>query len=182
MENFYDIKSGLKGKRDSFEELSCQVFRRELSSDNNIFQRYRGDGGDGGVEAIIINEDSTEFGLQAKYWDNNSFSTSEVSQLTTSLETAINNHPNLKSYYISIPFNLTGIVANGKRGKSQTERFESWKNDCESKYKIKIILWDATSLSDLLHKHDTNGGLVGYWFEKDFFSHDSYIRQYEVTS
>ncbi|MBP3366068.1 MAG: hypothetical protein J6K96_03635 [Treponema sp.] len=176
MENFYDIKSGLKGKRDSFEELSCQIFHRELSVKSNTFQRYRGDGGDGGVEAVFINEDLSEIGLQTKYWENNSFGTSEITQLSKSLETAINNHPNLKIYYISIPFNLTGVVAEGKRGKSQTEKFKSWKNDCEAKYKTKIILWDATSLSDLLHKHDVSGGLYSYWFDSNCLSQENYIR------
>lgn len=158
MENFYDIKSGLKGKRDSFEELSCQLFRRELYSAERNFQRYRGDGGDGGVEAVYINEDLSEVGLQSKYWENNSFGTSELSQLSDSLTTALANHPNLKQYYISIPFNLTGKVSNGHRGKSQTEKFEEWKTKNENSYSIKIILWNSTVLSDLLHKHDNSGG------------------------
>ena len=98
MENFYDIKSGLKGKRDSFEELSCQIFRRELYSAERNFQRYRGDGGDGGVVAVYINKDFSEIGLQSKYWENNSFGTSELSQLSDSLTTALANHPNLKQY------------------------------------------------------------------------------------
>lgn len=176
MENFYDIKSGIKGKRDSFEELSCQLFRRELNSAERNFQRYRGDGGDGGVEAVYINEDLSEIGLQSKYWENNSFGTSELSQLSDSLTTALTNHPNLKQYYISIPFNLTGKVAEGHRGKSQTEKFEEWKTKNENSYSIKIILWNSTVLSDLLHKHDNSGGLYTYWFDINCLSYESYLR------
>ena len=175
MENFYDIKSGTKGKRYSFEELSCQIFRRELATTSNAFQRYRGDGGDGGVEAVFINEDLSEIGLQSKYWENNSFGYSEITQLTNSLEAAVKNHPNLNVYYISIPFNLTGTVAEGKRGKSQTDKFEEWRIKSESAYSLKIILWNSTVLFDLLHKHDKSGGIFKYWFDNNCLS----IEQYE---
>ncbi|MDF5720661.1 MAG: hypothetical protein PUP91_09270 [Rhizonema sp. PD37] len=58
--NFQHIRPYNGGLTDAFEELCCQIFQR--LSDNSIqnfhlpqgsqFQRFRGAGGDGGVEAL----------------------------------------------------------------------------------------------------------------------------------
>lgn len=52
--DFYKIRSTSKGQRDSFEELSCQLFYREFCNGYSSYERYRGDGGDGGVPSMPI--------------------------------------------------------------------------------------------------------------------------------
>ncbi|XZF65015.1 MAG: hypothetical protein ACSI46_10145 [Gloeotrichia echinulata DVL01] len=102
--NFQQIRPYNGGLTDAFEELCCQIFHR--LSDNSIqnfqlpkgsqFQRFRGAGGDGGVEAIWILPNGDKWGLQAKYFDK--LEASQFKQLNKSLQTAVKNHPELTQY------------------------------------------------------------------------------------
>ena len=51
MIDFSRISSFQSGQRDSFEELVCQLARRENFPQGSIYKRVDGAGGDGGVEA-----------------------------------------------------------------------------------------------------------------------------------
>ena len=126
--DFYNIRSLSKGETDGFEELCCQLFYHEFIDDKNEYLRFRGDGGDGGVEALFIYENGSKIALQSKYWKDRKFGTSQITQLTKSINTAKSNHPEIQKYYITIPFNLTGKVSSGSRGKSQSEKFNKWKD------------------------------------------------------
>jgi hypothetical protein len=45
---------GAGGQRDGFEELVCQLACHNCSvPSGSVFERYRGAGGDGGVEALL---------------------------------------------------------------------------------------------------------------------------------
>jgi len=167
--DFKQIRSTPKSKNDSFETLSVQLFQRSCDVHNQAtFISLRGDGGDGGVEAFFRNHNNNIIGIQAKYFFQ--LSTSELNQIKGSLETALINHPTLIEYWIYIPFDLTGRVAAGKRGKSEAERFEEWKNDVENQAILKgknliIKLCTATSILSQLLEIDTNGGMRKYWFD-----------------
>ena len=177
--DFYKIRSLAKGQTESFEELSCQLFYRKFVDEYLNYERYRGDGGDGGVEAIFFSSDNKKIAIQSKFWENNRFDSSQINQLTKSIDTAMNNHPEIKKYFIAIPFNLTGKVANGKKGKSQTEKFEEWKNKYEQKYSIEIKLLSRSILADLLLQYDMNGGLRTYWFNSKILTEDQYKNHIE---
>lgn len=110
--DFYKIRKTSKGQRDAFECLACSIFHKKFDNVGE-YQCYRGDGGDGGVEAVFIRPDQTEIGIQAKFWENCAFNSAQIGQLNDSLKTAMENHPNLKKYYVAIPFDLTGNVAGG---------------------------------------------------------------------
>ena len=87
-----------------FEELCCQLARREASGATK-FQRFRGAGGDGGVECLAHNSDGTVTGWQAKYvYDFDDL----LKQLTKSLDTAVDVHKTLTKYVVCFPFDLTG--------------------------------------------------------------------------
>ncbi len=75
--NFYNIRSIAKGQADGFEELCCQLFFREFN-DTNKYDRFRGDGGDGGVEAVFTFDDSSKIAIQAKNDSNLSILTDHV--------------------------------------------------------------------------------------------------------
>ena len=67
---FKDICPRMGNKEDSFEELCCQTFYRKikaLRSDLITYNRNRGAGGDGGVEAYWELTDGKEIGIQCKY-------------------------------------------------------------------------------------------------------------------
>ncbi len=167
--DFYNIRNTKKGKADSFESLVCSLFHKKFANIGE-YQRPRGDGGDGGVEAVFICPDNSEIGVQAKFWENNEFGSSQQSQLDNSLKTALANHPNLKTYYVAIPFDLTGNAAAGKRGKSQIQRFSEWKTKNETQYSIKIELWSKSVLIDILLELDTSNGLRRYWFDENILT------------
>ena len=65
-----DLRLDVTGERAAFEEFCCQLFRRasELAAGSQ-YRRIRGDGGDGGVEAIWILPTGEVWGLQAKFFD-----------------------------------------------------------------------------------------------------------------
>jgi len=169
--NFYKIRQTSRGRQDSFECLVCSLFHRKFANFGE-YQCYRGDGGDGGVEAIFISPDNSEIGVQAKFWENNEFGSSQQSQLDHSLKTALENHPNLKTYYVAIPFDLTGNVSAGKRGKSQTQKFNEWKSKSEKEHSVKIELWTKSILCDILLEVDFSKGLQRYWFDENILTEE----------
>jgi len=132
-----------------------------------VFARLRGAGGDGGVEALFTASDSAVFGMQAKYFFQ--LGSSELSQMKGSLAAARQNYPRLREYSIYLPFDPTGRVAGGKRGKSETERFKDWKMDVESKAELAgspltIHLIYRFEVERQLLASDPNGGWRRYWF------------------
>lgn len=174
--DFYKVRPISKGRAEGFEELCCQIFFREFNSDNNVYSRFRGDGGDGGVEALFNISNGNKIALQSKYWEDCKLGTSQIDQLSKSIKTAKTNHPEIIKYYISIPFNLTGKVSGGNRGKSQTDKFDEWKVKKENEFSVEIILWSQTRLSELIIKHDESGGFRKYWFDTTVLTDEHYTQ------
>jgi len=176
--NFQQIRPYHGGLTDAFEELCCQIFHR--LSDNSIqnfqppqgsqFQRFRGAGGDGGVEALWILPNGDKWGLQAKYFDK--LENSQLRQLKKSLETAIKNHPELTKYIFCISFNFTGKTG---RGEGEIDELETWKKeqlkDLASQ-NISIEFWTESILRDYLLAVDKGGGLRRYWFDHEVMTKD----------
>lgn len=168
--DFTRIRSSPKSRNDSFEALAVQLFRNSCKAPaGSTFISLRGDGGDGGVEAYFRATDNAVLGIQAKYFFQ--LSSSELDQINESLTAALANHPTLSEYWIYIPFDLTGRVAKGKRGKSQSERFEEWKNKTEAQaaargHALSITLCTATVIRGQLLDVDPHGGIRRYWFDE----------------
>ncbi|WP_454262431.1 hypothetical protein [Pseudoxanthomonas mexicana] len=167
--DFTKIRSAPKSRNDSFEALSVQLFRHNCTPPvNSSFVSLRGDGGDGGVEAYFRAPRGEILGVQAKYLFK--LRAAELSQISKSLDTALENHPDLAEYWIYIPFDLTGRVAGGSRGTSEAERFEVWKTEVEATAAkrarpLKVVLCTAAVIrSQLLHL-DKHGGMRRYWFD-----------------
>jgi hypothetical protein len=112
--DFRDIRPHEGDKRKGFEELICQLARRE-DKPGARFRRVEGSGGDAGIEAYWIFEDETEHGYQAKYF----LATKYISwaQIDRSVKTTLEQHPNLRQYTIALACDLTdrsGILGKGK--------------------------------------------------------------------
>jgi len=176
--NFQQIRPFNGGVREAFEELCCQIFHRLTAPEvelNSTYQRFRGAGGDGGVEALWISPNGGKWGLQAKYFD--SLGTSQFAQMTESLQQAVGNHPELRRYTFCIPFNPTGPTARGSRGKSQNEKLSDWIQNSRQKLHtngldVVIDVWPESVLRDRLLAVDVNGGLRRYWFDSDVMGWD----------
>lgn len=163
------IRSTPRSQRDSFEALAVQLFHSSCNAPpTSLFLSLRGDGGDGGVEAYYRTPAGEVWGVQAKYFFQ--LGSGQLAQIDSSLQVALNNHPTLSKYWIYIPFDLTGRVAGGRRGKSEAERFEAWKRDVEAAAATRgsalaITLCSATEICSQLLRLDQHGGMRSYWFD-----------------
>ncbi len=168
--DFARVRSTPKSRHDSFEALAVQLFRTFfISPAGALFVSLRGDGGDGGVEAYYRIPGGAVAGVQAKYFFQ--LGDTELRQIDDSLATALKNHPSLSAYWVYIPFDLTGRVAAGARGKSQAERFEEWKNKVEAAAKaagsaLSVTLCTAAVIRAQIHEADPHGGMRRYWFDE----------------
>src|SRR5438045_5884798 len=124
--NFHRIAPRLGSHSGAFEELCCQLARRTVETDQ-IFERFRGAGGDGGVEWIVRRSDGSVIGWQAKFvFDVDSL----IAQTSESFETALSIHEKLTKYVVCFPFDPTGRTArkakSGRPATSEIEKLELW--------------------------------------------------------
>lgn len=117
--DFTRIRSvGPSGQRGGFEQFICEQVAQESPEPGAKFVSLHGDGGDGGVECYWTLPNGAEHGYQAKYWTHHG--DVDKGQLDRSVKAAVEQHPNLKKYTISIPADPTGPT--GGRGKSLLEK------------------------------------------------------------
>lgn len=153
----------------AFEELCCQLASRSRPAGTK-FERYRGAGGDGGVECRATHESGAAIGWQAKYvFDIEGL----LKQAKLSLATALSVHADLTRYVVCFPFDLTGKTAH--KGKSQTEKFDEWARKAEADARAKgrmltIDRWSAHDIQNLIFTNDSSGGLRHYFFSLTTFS------------
>ncbi|WP_239423868.1 NACHT domain-containing protein [Snodgrassella communis] len=166
MLNFTKINAFEQGQRESFEELICLLAKRQRPKDAVDFRRIEGKGGDGGVEAFWILNDGSKLGYQAKYFIQ--LASSQWKQIDKSVAQALRVHPELTTYIIALPINLTNITNTSKRGQSAWEKWEGKVKEWTAKAKakgitIKFELWSATDIHDMLSR-DENLDLRRLWF------------------
>lgn len=165
---------------DAFEEFCCQVAHRYPGiPEGSEFIRYRGAGGDGGVECLWRLPNGDEWGWQAKYI----FDLQRAkSALDESVATAVQLHPKLTQYVVCLPFDLTGPTA--RRGKSQRERFDDYRAEWEAYARaaglsMSIPLLTPSTLLDNLLSFDPEGGRLRYWFDATILGDDWFKRHLE---
>ncbi|MGX4801483.1 hypothetical protein [Bradyrhizobium guangdongense] len=168
-----NLRLDATGVRGAFEEFCCQLFRRAPeASVNSRYRRVRGDGGDGGVEAIWTLQTNEVWGLQTKFFD--ALGAKQKSQLAESVQQAAANYPRLVRYTICLPFNLTartGAKA-GRPKKGQHEKLREWIAEWQSELSatgrsVQFDVWDESELLGRLAAADTTGGLARYWFDRE---------------
>ncbi|AQW70395.1 AAA family ATPase [Pseudomonas parafulva] len=165
------IRGMESGQRLAFEELICQLARRERPAADAEFRRIEGAGGDGGIEAYWLLDDGSEIGYQAKYYTKSR----EINwaNIDDSVETALKAHPELTKYVIALPCDLTDKT--GKQGRGNTG-WQSW-NARKAKWtelvapgkSIEFIVWTASDITDRL-AHPSAEGLRRFWFGDFEFS------------
>ena len=165
--DLHHIRATPTSQRASFEALATLLFQRTFAApQGSEFTSLRGDGGDGGVEAYFREPSGAVHGVQAKYFFK--LGASELGQIKGSLTTALENYPELKTYVIYIPFDLTGRRAQGTAGKSETERYQTWADQAPlpagRSTSVRIELVTLTEIRSKLVELDPHGGLRRYWF------------------
>lgn len=163
---FQNIRAEGGDQREGFEEFSCQIFRRYPVPSGSRYERFRGAGGDGGVEAVWHLPSGNVVGFQSKYFL--PLKTAHKAQLEKSLDTALDNHPQLSTYIISLPFDPTPTVK-ARSGEGEAEKLETWRKGLVDRAKargakVDVIWWMASELKSRTLALDGAAGRIHYWF------------------
>ena len=164
--DFSNVRAEGGDRREGFEEFSAQIFRRHQVTSGSRYERYRGAGGDGGVEAVWRLPTGKVVGLQSKYFL--TLKSGHLAQLEKSLETALDNFPDLESYIVTLPLDPTPSVK-AREGKGQADKLEEWRKSlvaCAAGRgsTIEIVWWCASELKSRLLGMDNAAGRILYWF------------------
>ena len=164
--DFSKIRAERGDQREGFEEFSAQIFHRYSVAGGSGYERYRGAGGDGGVEAIWRLPTGKVVGLQSKYFL--PLKAAHLSQLEKSLDTALDNHPDLETYIVTLPFDPTPTVK-ARTGEGQADKLEAWRKrliDRAGKRGVAITIewWHESELKSRLLGMDNSHGRILYWF------------------
>lgn len=161
--NWNNIISLNGSQNNAFEELVCQLASLEFSKDGKFIKVGNPDAG---VECYIIKENGDEIGFQAKYFLSTPQQT-QWNQLDSSIKTALEKHPNLKSYYVAIPIDRADPRVDNKESfKDKWEKWvKKWQDKAKSDYskEIDIVYWGSHELIKML-KDEKSTGLVKYFF------------------
>ena len=172
--DFTRIRSFDGSKDGGFEELVCQLAHLNKPAYSKHFVRKDGAGGDAGVECYWILEDGSEHAWQAKYFTER-LESSEWSQIDNSVQTALNKHPNLTKYYISVPrdFNDSRKIGRGRKPVTSSldiwnQYVTVWTEIANSKgMNVEFIYWGRHELSMMLQTDDSKyAGRAFYWFNE----------------
>ena len=184
--DFHRIAARCGSQSNAFEELCCQLARR-IYPTTVSFERFRGAGGDGGVECIASRTGGAVTGWQAKFV----FSVEAlIAQANESLLTALSIHKDLRTYVVCFPFDPTGktgrTTKKGRPATSESEKLAAWvaKTTKEAEKKgrdLTIELWPASKLQSLLLEHDAAGGVRHYFFSETVLS-DDWFRDHLITA
>lgn len=154
----------------AFEELCCQLARHDVPGEGARYARFRGEGGDGGVECLWTLSSGEVWAWQAKYV----FQVDAVGrQAESSFTTAMAVHPRLRRYVICLPFDPTARTR--RRGRSQQEKFDALRDRWErlaraQGRRVEVEFWFASEIGSRLIACDPAGGRRRYWFEGRFFT------------
>lgn len=159
------------GQRLAFEELVCQLARREPPAAEAEFRRIEGAGGDGGIEAYWLLSDGSEIGYQAKYY----LKAGDIdwANIDDSIKRALQSHPSLTKYVVALACDLTdrsGKQGGGKRGWEHWEAHKAtWTSYVPLGHTVEFIPWTASDLTNRLSLSNAEG-LKRYWFGDVEFS------------
>lgn len=173
MIDFTKIRSTAGGQRNSFEELVCQLARREAAPAGAGFRRVEGAGGDGGVEAYWLLPGGAKIGYQAKYFIRSG--DIDWAQIDESVKQALDTHQTLSKYIIAIPCDLTDRRGAKSKGRTGWELWDSHKAEWQRKWlsptgrAVEFVPWTAFELRNKLAATAADG-LRRYWFASAEFT------------
>lgn len=173
MIDFTQIRGLSDGQRQSFEELVCQLARREIQPHGSQFRRVEGSGGDGGLEAYWLLPNGEKIGYQAKFFTR--ARDIDWAQIDESVQQALDTHPTLEKYVIAIPCDLTDRRGSKSKGMTGWENWDSRRGKWQrhrlttAGKPVQFTPWTAFELRDKLSAIPAEG-LRKYWFGSAEFS------------
>jgi len=159
-----DIINFNSSQNDAFEELICQLAKKEPVKNTKNFVKIGNP--DGGVECYIVLENEDEIGFQAK-WFLSPPEENQWNQIEKSFKTTLEKHPRLNTYYVAIPLDRADPrIENQKWFMDKwNEKVEKWTKFAKETYNkdIGFIYWGSSELIERLAKEE-NTGLKSFFF------------------
>jgi len=179
--NWHNIRQINGDQKEGFEELICQLARKENIPNTHRFIRKGKP--DAGVECYWILNDNTEWAWQAKYFTS-SLDDSQWNQIDKSVKTIIEKHKRIRKYFISIPIDPPDARRDG-----QTSMLEKWDAHVEKwsdwakkeNINIEFVPWWHSDLIERLQRPE-NSGFILFWFDKESFTDEWFQRNVETAT
>lgn len=170
--NFNNILPVNGSKYNGFEELICQLARKEkISNSKNFITHGRMDQG---LECYWELENGNIIGWQAKYFTS-SFTSSQWKQIEDSIKTACKYYENLEEMIIAVPFKLS------PKNKTFKKYLTKWKEMItKNDNKFKITFWWEDDIIQKLTEHNLTG-FNSFWFNTLKID-DEFFKTYNKSS
>ena len=181
------VRDGSQNK--GFEELVCQLAHLSEPENAKEFIRKDGAGGDAGVECYWKLQDGSEHAWQAKYFLN-PLTSSQWTQISRSVKSALSKHPALTKYYICLPRDRNDSRRSSTKGKRITteldkwnQRVEKWKAIAATKsMQVEFEYWGKHEITLMLQRDtDDFASIARYWFGTPIRPTDVYPYRYFPT-
>lgn len=170
--NWSNIRTIDSSQQTGFEEFVCQLAKKENIPNKKQF--IRNGTPDAGIECYWLLNNDEEIGWQAKYFLN-SFTGTQWTEIKDSVLTALDKHPNLKKYILSVPYNPPDSRNRGEKTflTKWNEKVKKWKSDELQKTgrTIEIEAWWASDLISRLNNPNCSG-FINFWFDKTFLTEE----------
>ncbi len=164
-----NIRAINNSQKDGFEELVCQLAKSDNIENSKSFIRKGSP--DAGVECFWTLKDDKEVCYQAKFFTAPLTST-QWSEVDESVRTALNKHPNLIKYIISIPQDRADARVLGRKSflDKWNESVSKWQEWAQEKGNTVEFVYEGSS--ELFNKlsRAENMGKTLFWFNKDEYS------------
>ncbi len=168
-------------QNDAFEELLCQLAKKESIEHKKEFIKVGNP--DGGVECYIILENGDEIGFQAK-WFLSPPQNTQWNQVEHSFKTALEKHPRMVTYYVAIPLDRADPRIENRTSfmEKWNEKVDKWKQFAKDKYnrEIDFVYWGSSELITRLSKEE-NVGLKKFFFAEIDMSNQWIKNQNELA-
>lgn len=164
--NWHNIISLNNSQNDAFEELVCQIAKKEAFTKKKDFIKIGNP--DAGVECYVVLEDGREIGFQAK-WFLSTPQETQWTQIEKSFKTALEKHPKITVYYVAIPLDRADPRINNQKSfmDKWNEKTKKWSEYAKDTYdrNINFIYWGSSELIERLSKKE-NEGLKSFFFNE----------------
>lgn len=166
--NWHAIRTVNNSQNEGFEEFVCQLAFREFDGGAGSFRRVGKP--DGGKECFWNRPGHGLSMWQAKFFTS-SLAATQWKQVEKSVKTAIDNHQELKDYYLCFALDLPDTKAKGKVSLLQKyrEKVKDWQQYALNKgMEISFHYWGSSELIRRISKRE-NEGMKYFWFHQEEF-------------
>ncbi len=170
--DFSQIQSHDGSQNKGFEELVCQLACLSKPENAKEFIRKDGAGGDAGVECYWKLQDGSEQAWQAKYFLK-PLGSSQWNQISKSVKSALNKHPDLTKYYICLPKDRNDSRRSSTQDRQITSELDKWNQYVEKwqaiaatkSMQVEFEYWGEHEILLMLQRDTCDfAGIAKYWF------------------